>query len=178
MNTDRESEVRERMTRHWLASEHAIRVYLAGAISSFTDREDLLQQVALTVARRFEEYDEQKPFLAWALWLAKSRIIDFYRSQGRRPQFLTDIFLEKYAAVLLERQEVIPARREALEHCLERLPDRSRSLIRLRYYESLKIDQIARTVHSTPAAVRVTLHRIRDVLAECIKRRLASEGVE
>jgi len=45
MNPDRESEIRERMTRHWLASENAIRAYIAGAVSSFTDRDDLLQPV-------------------------------------------------------------------------------------------------------------------------------------
>lgn len=178
MNKERESEIRERMTRHWLAAEPAIRAYVAGAVSSFADREDLLQQVALTVARRFEEFDEHRPFLAWALWLAKSRITDFYRSQGRRPQFLSDALLEKYAETLIERQEVVSRRREALEHCLEKLPDRSRSLLRLKYHDGLKIEQIAEAIRSTPGSVRVTLFRIRDALADCIQRRLASEAVE
>ena len=178
MNTDRESEIREQMTRHWLASENAIRAYIAGAVNSFTDREDLLQQVALTMARRFEEFDEGRPFLAWALWLAKSRIIDFYRSQGQQPQFLDDNLLDKYAEALAERQQAVPAQREALEHCLEELPDRSRALVRMKYHDALKIDQIAEAVRSTPASVRVTLFRIRDALADCIKRRLASEAIE
>lgn len=76
MNADRESEIREQMTRHWLASENAIRAYIAGAVNSFTDREDLLQQVALTMARRFEEFDEGRPFLAWALCVRNDRPVD------------------------------------------------------------------------------------------------------
>jgi RNA polymerase sigma-70 factor (ECF subfamily) len=175
---DQELETRERMTRHWLAAECAIRAYIAGAIKSFSDREDLLQQVALTVARRFEEYDESRPFLAWALWLARSRIVDFYRSQGRRPQFLSEQLLEEYAENLVQRQGMVLLRREALEHCLEKLPDRSRRLIRLKYHEGLKVDQIAEAIQSTSASVRVTLFRIRETLAECIQRRLAREGVE
>jgi RNA polymerase sigma-70 factor (ECF subfamily) len=178
MDNERESERRERMTRHWLAAEPAIRAYIAGAVRSFPDREDLVQQVALTVARRFEEFDEDRPFLAWAFWLAKSRIIDFYRSQGNRPQFLSDELLERYAEMLLQRQASIPPRGEALEHCLEQLSERSRSLIRLKYHEGLKIDQIADFVRSTPSAVRVALFRIREALAECIQRRLAGEGAE
>jgi RNA polymerase sigma-70 factor (ECF subfamily) len=178
MNTDRESQIRERMTSHWLTSENAIRAYIAGAVRSFTDREDLLQQVALTVARRFEEFDESRPFLAWALWLAKSRIIDFYRSQGRQPQMLDDNLLDKYAEALTERQQAVPAQREALERCLEELPDRSRTLVGMKYHDGLKIDQIAEAIRSTPASVRVTLFRIRDALANCIKRRLASEAIE
>lgn len=173
-----ESERRERMTRHWLVSEHAIRAYIAGAVSSFQDREDLLQQVALTVARRFEEFDENRPFLAWALWLARSRIIDFYRSRGRHPQFLSDAVLEGYADALVDRQNLVHPQREALDHCMEKLPERSRSLIRLKYHDGLKIDQIAETIRSTPASVRVTLFRIRDALADCIQRRLASEALK
>lgn len=178
MSNDPESNRRERMARHWLASEHAIRAYIAGAIDSFTDREDLLQQVALTVARRFEEFEEDRAFLPWALWLAKSRIIDFYRSRGRQPQFLSDDLLEKYAEVLIERQKAISARREALEHCFEKLPAPSQSLIRMKYHEGLKIDQIAETIRSTPASVRVTLFRIRNALADCIERRMELEGAE
>lgn len=172
-----ESERRERMTRYWLASEHAIRAYIAGAVRTFQDREDLLQQVALTVARRFEEFDEGRPFLAWALWLAKSRIIDFYRSRERQAQFLSEALLEKYAEALMEREQAIPARREALEHCMERLPDCSRALIHMKYRDGLRIDQIAESIRSTPASVRVTLFRIRDALADCIERRLASEAL-
>ena len=178
MKTDRESEIRERMTRHWLASENAIRPYIAGAVNSLTDREDLLQQVALTMARRYEEFDEGRPFLAWALWLAKSRIIDFYRSQGRQPQFSDDNLLDKYAEALAERQHAVPVQREALEDCLEVLPDRSRALVRMRYHDGLKIDQIAEAIRSTPATVRVALFRIRDAMADCIKRRHASEAIE
>ncbi|MGV2339190.1 MAG UNVERIFIED_CONTAM: hypothetical protein LVR18_35985 [Planctomycetaceae bacterium] len=53
MTTNRETEIRERMTRHWLATERSVRACIAGAVSSFADREDLLQQVALTVAASF-----------------------------------------------------------------------------------------------------------------------------
>lgn len=175
MSNDRESETRERMTRYWLAAEHAIRAYIAGAVRSFPDREDLVQQVALAVARRFDEYDEDRPFLAWALWIAKSRIIDHYRSQGRRSQPLSDELLERYAESMVRHQETISRRREALDECLERLPERSRSMIRLRYQDGLKIEQIAASIRSTPASVRVTLFRIREALAECIDRKLAGE---
>ena len=175
MSDHRESETRERMARHWLAAEQPVRAYIAGAVRSFSDREDLLQQVALTVARRFDEYDEQRPFLAWALWIAKSRIIDHYRAGGRRPQLRSDTLLERYAESMVRHQETFSRRREALEDCLERLPERSRSMIQRRYHEGLNIEQIAAAVRSTPASVRVTLFRIREALAECIDRKLAGE---
>ncbi|MFM7059515.1 MAG: sigma-70 family RNA polymerase sigma factor [Planctomycetota bacterium] len=178
MSTEREAALRERMTRHWLSAETAIRAYIAGAVRAFADREDLLQQVALTVARRFEEYDEQRPFLAWALWLARSRIIDFYRTQNRHPQLLSEELLHRYAEGLVQRQDVIPQRREALQECLEKLPERSRTLIRMKYQDGLRIDRIAELLRSTPASVRVSLFRLRESLAECIQRRLTAKGLE
>ena len=172
MSNEKEKDIRERMTRHWLSAEPAVRAFVTAAIGSLADREDVLQQVALTVARRFDEFDEDRSFVAWALWLAKSRIIDFYRAQGRQQFVLGDDDLDLLAETLVQRQDEISLRRQALSHCLEKLPERSRKLIQLKYY------QIAALIKSTPASVRVTLFRIRDALADCIRRRVAMEGSE
>ncbi|MFN5853825.1 MAG: sigma-70 family RNA polymerase sigma factor [Pirellulaceae bacterium] len=176
MSTKEEREIRERMTRCWLSAEPSVRAYIAAAIRSSVDREDLLQQVALTVARRFDDYDPSRPFLPWVLWLAKSRIIDFYRTKQRRPTLLDDSMLRQLADHLIDRQNDGASRLEALEHCLEKLPDRSRRLLNMRYHQSLGIEKIAEAIRSTPVSVRVTLFRIREALADCIQRRLAGEA--
>lgn len=176
MGSERELEIREKLTRAWLAAEPSVRAFVAAAVRSVADREDVLQQVALTVARRFEEYDERRPFVAWALWLAKSRIIDFYRAQDRQRLVLADGLLDRVAETLVQRQAEVSPRREALERCLDGLPQRSRTLLRFRYHDGLKTDQIAAAVRSTPGSVRVALFRIREALAACIERRLAGEA--
>lgn len=178
MGSEQEIEIREKMTRLWLGAESAVRAYVAAAIETMADREDVVQQIALTMARRFEEYDESRPFLAWVLWLAKSRIIDFYRSRARLPQPLSDGLLEALAGKLVQHADDLSPRAAALELCLEKLPQRSRDLIRSKYHEGQRIEQIAQAIRSTPASVRVTLFRIRESLAECIERRLAPEGPE
>ncbi|MFM7562527.1 MAG: sigma-70 family RNA polymerase sigma factor, partial [Planctomycetota bacterium] len=175
MGTEKEIEIREKMTRRWLSAETAVRAFVAAAVGKMADREDVVQQTALTVARRFEEYDDSRPFLAWVLWLAKSRVIDHYRSRSKLPQPLSEQLLDSLASKLVERGEQIAPRAEALEHCLEQLPNRSRQLIRSKYHEGQRIEQIAQSIRSTPASVRVTLFRIRESLAECIERRLAME---
>lgn len=176
MGSEREIEIREKLTRCWLAAEPVVRAYVAAAVRGVADREDVLQQVALTVARRFEEFDETRPFVAWALWLAKSRIVDFYRAQDRQRLVLADGLLDRVAETLEQRQADVSPRREALEHCLAGLPQRSRCLLDFRYQDGLRIDQIAAAVRSTPGSVRVALFRIREALAACIERRLAGEA--
>ena len=176
MSSAREIEIREKLTRCWMAAEPAVRAYVAAAVRSAADREDVLQQVALTVARRFEEFDEGRPFVAWALWLAKSRIVDFYRSQDRQRLVLADGLLDRFAEAIEQRQATVSPRREALDHCIEGLPRRSRALVQFRYHDGLTIEQIAAAVRSTPGSVRVALFRIRESLAACIERRLAGEA--
>jgi len=176
MGSPDEIETRERLTRHWLAAEPSIRAFVAASVRAPADREDVVQQVALTVARRFDEYDSTRPFLGWALWLARSRVIDFYRGQDRhRLPFAEDV-LERLVDALAEKQPEVSPRREALDRCLEGLPPRSRTLVTLRYHDGLSMERIAAALHSTPGSVRVALFRVREVLAACIERRLAAEA--
>ena len=178
MENKRAAEIREEMTRLWLGAEVAVRAYISAALASYQDREDVYQQVALTVARRFEEYDLGRPFLGWVLWLAKSRIADFYRTQEKQPQLLSDEMLDRFADALVNQRDMVSPRQEALDKCLEQMTERSRLLIRLKYNDGLKIDQVAKTFGITPASVRVALYRVREFLATCIRHRIAREGLE
>ncbi|MEK7951159.1 sigma-70 family RNA polymerase sigma factor [Luteolibacter soli] len=176
MNHDSELDARERLTRHWLESEPAVRAYVFAAVRAFHDAEDVVQQVALTVARRFEEYDEKRPFVGWALWLAKSRVIDHFRKQGRDRLVFSETLLDQMADALVQRQPEGSARQAAMERCIAKLPEKSRQLLELRYEEGSSMERVAAAVDSTAAAVRVMLFRIRNLLAGCIQTELGKEA--
>ena len=78
-----ENQKRQAFTQHWLEAEPSVSAYAFASISGFHDAEDVVQRIAQELARRFDEYDSSRPFVGWALWIAKSRVIDFYRAQGR-----------------------------------------------------------------------------------------------
>jgi RNA polymerase sigma-70 factor, ECF subfamily len=167
------TETRERLARLWGKAEGSVQAFVFSAVSGFQDAEDVVQDVALTVARRFHEYETSRPFVAWALWLAKSHIVDRYRKRGRERLLFSDNLLDQIAAVLAERQPEQSARQAALEWCLEKLPEKSRRLLDLRYVEESSAEFVAQQMKSTPASVRVMLFRIRDVLANCIQSQVA-----
>ena len=173
---DQEIEARERLTRLWLEAEPAVRAYVAAAVSGHHDAEDVVQQVALTVARRFDEYHAGRPFVAWVLWLAKSRVIDHYRKQGCERRVFSDGLLDHFAAALATQQKETPARQEALERCLEKLPEKSRRMLELRYEEDSSVEEVASALQSTAGSVRVMLFRIRNLLADCIEGELARKA--
>lgn len=166
---------RQEFTQHWLAAEPSVSAYVFASISSFHDAEDVVQQVAQEVARRFDQYDSDRPFLGWALWIAKSRVIDAYRKRKRDPLVFSEDLLQRLGEAIAEQAVERTERREALEHCLDDLPERSRRLLDLRYVKGLPAVDIAHTVDSTVGSVRVLLTRIRKSLGECVQRRIAME---
>ncbi len=175
MNHEDAIQARERLARLWLDAEPVVRAYVGAAVRGYFDAQDVTQQVALTVARRFDEYDGSRPFVAWALWLAKSRIADHCRKQGRERLVFSDSLLDQLAEALVERQPKVAARQAALERCLEKLPEKSRRMLNLRYAEETPVEEVAKALQSTPGSVRVMLFRIRNLLAQCIESEIAKE---
>ncbi|MDA7893685.1 sigma-70 family RNA polymerase sigma factor, partial [bacterium] len=134
-----------------------------------------VQQIAQETARRFDQYDPERPFLGWALWITKSRVIDFYRQRSRDHLVFSDDLLKRLGDVIVSREASRNDRREALEHCLDHLPQRSRKLLDLRYAQDTSSHKIAEVIGSTTGSIRVTLTRIRDRLADCVQQRMAVE---
>ncbi len=138
--------------------------YVFAAISGFHDAEDVVQRIAQELARRFDEYDPNRPFTGWALWIAKSRVIDFYRVQGRRRIVFSDDLLRQLAETIAQQADGRNQRREALEACLDGLPGKSRRMLELRFVDELSPAEVAREIGSTSGSVRVLLTRIRAAL--------------
>ena len=65
---------------------------------------------------------------------------------------------------------------EALEHCVDRLPDRSRRLLAMRYGQDDSPERIAAQTRTTTAAVYQALWRLRTWLRKCVERHVASEA--
>lgn len=176
MNDRSEADTRERLTLLWLETEPAVRAFVFASISCFSDAEDVVQKVAMTVARRFDEYDTERPFEAWALWLAKSRVIDHYRVSGREKLVFSDELMDQFADSLIARQSEQSARAAALEKCVEKLPDKSRQMLELRYEDGASAEAMAESLSSSAGSIRVRLHRIRNLLAECIQSEVRKEA--
>ena len=64
---------------------------------------------------------------------------------------------------------------DALALCFERLPERARRVLALRYEGDLSAGEIARRTGRTLDAIYQALSRARAALAACIRRRMALE---
>ena len=65
------------------------------------------------------------------------------------------------------------AQREALNTCLQKLPEAQRSLVLAAYAIGTRIDEFATQRGQTAMSLYKLLHRIRQALLECVRRTIA-----
>jgi RNA polymerase sigma-70 factor (ECF subfamily) len=164
----------EDFLRLFLRHEGDLRAFIGSLVRDRHAREDVFQETCLTLWQEFARYDPARPFGAWARGVAANKIMRRWEKDKRFP---TPFPPEAVMAVLdaYDRTEATAdAGADALEQCLQRLPERSRRLLAMRYQRSLALEAIAAAVESTLEAVQKALSRIRIRLAECVREKLTT----
>lgn len=168
----------EQFTRCWTQAQPVVASFLAALVPDFRDAEDLLQNVAVVCLRKFGDYDPQRPFVAWALGIARFEALRCRRGHSRSPLLYDDALLDQVAVVCQEMAPELDSRARALRECVQRLQGRAHELVRLRYDEELKPAVIADRLRLAVVAVRVMLSRTRATLRDCIERKLRQERLQ
>lgn len=158
----------------FLKHQDDIRAFLGSIVRDRHACDDLFQEVALTLWRKFGEYDRSRSFGAWARGIAYLKVLQSFEQSKRLPVPLSPEAIEAIAEAYHQTEAESPAVRAALDACLSALPEKSRHLITLRYEQSLKLSEIAALMESTVDAVHKALSRIRAALRKSIEQQLAA----
>lgn len=167
-----QSDRRALVAEQWHRWQMSIRAYLVAAVSNYHDAEDLLQQVAVAVARDFEHYDPNTPFVRWAVAIARNRVLNYRRTKATSKLVFSQETLGSLAGAMPEEPPAETAAKAALDQCLDRLQHRSRQALALRYEQDLKPAEIAPRLDMTVTALTSLMHRVHKSLAKCVKERL------
>jgi RNA polymerase sigma-70 factor (ECF subfamily) len=159
----------EEFMRDFLAAEPKLRAYAFACGLSREEADDLVQEEALVLWRRFETYDRTRPFLPWALGVAH-HLIQRGRQGSRETRVLSPEVAEQMARTCAVMEGEIDQRRGALKKCVEKLPEHLRGLVALRYRERKSLSQIAQKLGRGVSATNMALHRIRQALLDCVER--------
>ena len=160
--------------RHFLSAESSLRGYILVHVRDFAAAEDLLQQTALILWRKFEQYDPARPFLAWALGVARLEILNAAK-RGRPGRSLAEGDLDRLiVGEYLRLESELPRRRQLLRLCLQRLPGSMTEAVRLRYERGSRLEEIAARLGKSLAAVKVILHRARLALQDCVRMKVST----
>jgi len=148
--------------------------YLLASVRNPHDAEDLLQDVSLAASTSWAQYRPGTPFLAWTREIARRRLLDYGKRQGRRPALLEPEVLEALdaAAVEVDADPPLEPRRDALRLCLAKVDGDARRILDLRYSEKVDVGRIAEVVGRSVQGSYAVLKRTKQLLRDCIDRRL------
>lgn len=91
--------------------------------------------------------------LAWVRVSVRNLGIDQVRRAGRMGEILSELALDALDARLEETADSQRRRVEAMRGCIEKLPEESRTLLRMRYDEGRRGEELARLLRRSEAAI-------------------------
>jgi len=148
---------------------HGLLAYLYGVLPDAHVAEDLFQEVCVVAVQKAAEFQDGTNFVAWARTIARNKLREHLRK--RSGVTVDDAFFDGLESAF----DGVPnpdARKDALRRCLDGIQDRARQMLVWRYEEGLTAAAIADRTGASRASVNSLLQRVREILRECVERRL------
>jgi RNA polymerase sigma-70 factor (ECF subfamily) len=171
-----DQQLRQALTRQWTQVLPVLTAYVMSSVRDRQHAEDIVQEVGAAVSANFTDIPDGVSFNTWALGIARNQILKRYRSDKRDKHLFKSEALEALAGAYDRLSDSSDDMRDALDQCVELLPDRSRRIIELRYKQNKRVQGIAAMLGSTANAVSGVLFRVRESLKSCIEKRLSEGG--
>jgi RNA polymerase sigma-70 factor, ECF subfamily len=154
-----------------LVSDHKARLrgYVFSRTTDVNTVDDIVQEVFMVVLKKIDSLDPALPAWFWIKGIARNELREHWRAAGRTSSF------ERLTALIVERKLTDDAEdhtedmADRLKRCLAKLARKPRSLLTKIYIEGLTTAQVAKTWGSSDPAVRMYLHRLRNILRECVQ---------
>ena len=169
----------EELAVYWAQHQPVIAGYISSLISNFQDADDVLQNVAMVTVKKFDEYNREKPFVSWAIGIAKNMVLRYYAEKKKSHltldhhaiQAVSKIYEAEFKAI--SRQNEVA--KNALERCLQQVKGSWKKILEMYYLRELSPVRISQQFGITQNNVFVSLHRIRMALRKCVNDQLQKE---
>lgn len=153
-------------------NQKRIFTYILSLVPYRSDAEDIMQQTIFDMWKKFDLYEPGTNFSAWGISFARFLILK-YRENQSKMQILSPETFE-----LMTKQCDQPAGSshtctEALQDCIEKLNPADTRVLRLRYEERYKVNELAAKLGQNATMIYKTLAKIHTALLLCIRRTLA-----
>ncbi len=171
-----QSETQKKFVERFLKEQHRIFGYVVTLVPQRTDAEEIFQETSLLLWEKWEEFDQSRDLLPWACGIAHNVVRNYLRKKRPTPIGFNDDLLARLAGVRLEREDELSTRRASLEDCLLQLRPQQREIVEQSYGSGRPLHELAATLGLSANALYLKLRRLREVLLDCITRRVSRES--
>ncbi len=141
------------------------------SLRSRADAEELTQITFLKIYRAADRYYPAAKFSTYLFTIARRVLLDEHKRRARHPVDPTDpeeLRIDVEPEGKLRRSEL----EEALEQCLQEIPENQSTALLLRVQSELAYEEIADIMKASQGAVKTWIHRARKHLRDNLKQLL------
>ena len=162
-----------RFVNQLTACQHRIYAFILTLVPNWSDADDLMQETAEIMWRKFQNAGQIHNFCAWGKTIARNKVMSFYARRKRERVLFDDSLLKD----VIEREEKTSLQEElrlgALQKCLHKLRSNDRHLIQALYGHDITIKKLAEEVQRPVQGLYKAMARIHHSLLHCVRRSLA-----
>jgi len=153
--------------------QRQLHTYIYSLVYHREDTEDILQETNYVLWKKADTFTPGTNFRAWAYKIAQLQVMAYRKKKMKlnQKEWLDSELIECLAEEALEDAEYYQQRHDALQECLQELPEERRELVTRRYSPGSSVNDMADEMGKAPKAVSETLRRIRHALHKCIKEK-------
>lgn len=177
----------EDIVRHY---HRDVRLFVARFLGNDPSIEDIAQEVFVQVHRSLDQFQGRASIKTWILGIARHRVGTWFRHKSRQ---LRTSSLDLEAELVQYRWQEFQQEGEStigegsksgldpelevnlLRNCLQKLKPPQRDLVQRFYFEEVTAESISQEQGRSAGAVRMSLLRIREALAKCIRKQATKD---
>lgn len=152
--------------------QHTIHVYVRTLVPNKSDADDVMQEVSVTLWRKWPTFDKDSDFRRWAFGVAHIEVLRHRRKAAKDRLWFSETLIEALANDFSSASERHEARLDALPACLEKLGEEDRKMVATRYRSGGSVRDIAAQNGIPASTIYKRLIRIRASLRDCVSRAL------
>lgn len=151
-------------------NQSRIMTYILMMVPCLPDAEDIFQETAALMWEKYDQYEPGSDFASWAVTIARFKIMNWRRTHAHGHIVFSSRTVDLISESAAKRVEGAGSLQQWLRHCMERLNERDRALVELRYGGNITTRELARRVGRPVQGLYSSLSRIHALLLDCIQR--------
>ncbi len=150
-------------------------------VRNVDDAEDLTIEAFAKAFKNLHRFKKDYTFSTWLFRIATNNAIDFIRKKRLNTMSLNTSFTDDNGeAVSIDvkdgnlnpQEEAIKSQKiELIQMFVTKLPAKYQRLVRLRYFQELSYDEIAKELEAPLGTVKAQLHRARELMYDLVKNK-------
>ena len=149
-----------------------IKSFIYSMLPNEADADDVMQEASIIMWKKFDSYVPNTDFTAWAVTIAKYKVLEFRRKNYSDNVMLDSQVLELLAKDNLNIFEQAEERTEILMECVNSLPEGDRDFIKLKYSHGLTLKKLANSFGLSVTSAFRNSARIHGLLQSCVQRKM------